>query len=744
MMRIRGYYLAAAAVLSVAALSLPPPAQAQITMSFYDRDEVDYPYTNDDRDQLADGFNMAECQAGAVMRIRYDYSGTTGSTKFDLWTGASCDVKENRDEGKCYEAIDGDYIEYQAEISIEPAWVVDSMSASPECIEDDGLNKVWMFIFDESSDETILQQASVEIGYDTLAPPAPIDVDAEYGEENVTVTWDVENDNPKEWDHFVVLCYASTDAPPQDAAADSDAVTEDVVEEDSVEDVPADADDAVDTVDDTIDDTIDDTTTDASTDNTDGTTCFSGGFEAGGTFDSAYVCSSYLGSTTRSVNIDGLTNSVMYKFAVVAFDDYRNPSPVSGVACATPQEVDDFWDAYKKAGGKADGGFCFIATAACGSPIHPWVKHLKNFRDEILLKTSAGRAFVDFYYRNSPPAAAAIERSAVLKQLTRLALVPAVALAWTSVGLVHHPEILLVFLGAVLVAFGFRRQRRSLLLLAAGAFLAASLASAPASAQDAKVTSETTVKTTTVETETVSAVETKEEKKKNKKEDKYKQLATKQKHEGSPQHFAAELKFGPYYPDVDAEFGGGASPFHDVYGSSSALHGLFEFDYQFLRPPGISLGVGGMIGGFRFEGKALDPATGEASGEETTFAVLPLHLDLVLRVDALLRYTAVPLVPYVKAGLSYYVWWTKNQSGVSEIEGEKGRGGTFGYNLMTGLMICLDPLEPRAARTFDNEVGVNNSYIFAEFFWAQIDNFGTGKGLNLSDMTWLIGLALEF
>ena len=45
---------------------------------------------------------------------------------------------------------------------------------------------------------------------------------------------------------------------------------------------------------------------------------------------------------------------------------------------------------------------CFIATAVYGDPLHPDVEFLRYFRDENLLRSRLGRAFVELYYRYAP------------------------------------------------------------------------------------------------------------------------------------------------------------------------------------------------------------------------------------------------------------------------------------------------------------------------------------------------------
>ncbi|MBP7381507.1 hypothetical protein KBA39_03835 [Myxococcota bacterium] len=53
---------------------------------------------------------------------------------------------------------------------------------------------------------------------------------------------------------------------------------------------------------------------------------------------------------------------------------------------------------------------CFIATAAMADPDAPEVDALRDFRDDVLAKSAAGRLAIRFYYLASPPFAAFIER----------------------------------------------------------------------------------------------------------------------------------------------------------------------------------------------------------------------------------------------------------------------------------------------------------------------------------------------
>ncbi|OGT98056.1 MAG: hypothetical protein A2079_06070 [Geobacteraceae bacterium GWC2_48_7] len=76
------------------------------------------------------------------------------------------------------------------------------------------------------------------------------------------------------------------------------------------------------------------------------------------------------------------------------------------------------------ASGGGGGGGCFIATAAYGSYLDPHVMVLRHFRDNVLLQTELGTAFVGFYYKHSPPVADFIAQHDILRMIMRFALTP--------------------------------------------------------------------------------------------------------------------------------------------------------------------------------------------------------------------------------------------------------------------------------------------------------------------------------
>lgn len=418
-------------------------------------------------------------------------------------------------------------------------------------------------------------------------------------------------------------------------------------------------------------------------------------------------------STSSSVTVSSLRENTAYYVAVTCEDDDGNESLLAGAQQITTGATQDFWEAYDENNPDVEPGFCFIATAAYGSYQEPHVQVLRDFRDRFLLTHAPGRAFVELYYATSPPLADFIAQHDTLRSLTRAALWPLYAVA---IVLLHGGPAapLALLLALALTAFltirlgrRFFARRRAQSepqpapfrpLRWAAPLLALAVLTAP-----------------TLEAQEPNPF-------------------------ASPIDMMLEVKGGPYTP---TELG---STYTQFFGDESAIMLEIEFDYQFYRGWLGSLGVGAHLGYASIEGSAIDESTGEASVDSTDLNWLPLRLSVVGRLDVFHNLWNVPITLYAKAGLDYYVWWINDGSGDTASSGSgTGSGGTFGWHVALGGAFVLDWLSPRMASGFDAEWGVNNSYIFAEFLLATIDNFGSSSAFNLTDSgTFQIGLAIEF
>jgi len=107
-------------------------------------------------------------------------------------------------------------------------------------------------------------------------------------------------------------------------------------------------------------------------------------------------------------------------------------------------------------------GWCFIATAAYGTPMAKEIQILREFRDEYLLTNTVGRALVDFYYRVSPPLAEFITEHPSLKPIVRAGLLPAIAMSTLVVNTSPAEKAaiigLLVLVSATLAVWATRRR----------------------------------------------------------------------------------------------------------------------------------------------------------------------------------------------------------------------------------------------------------------------------------------------
>jgi hypothetical protein len=212
----------------------------------------------------------------------------------------------------------------------------------------------------------------------------------------------------------------------------------------------------------------------------------------------------------------------------------------------------------------------------------------------------------------------------------------------------------------------------------------------------------------------------------------------------SPQYGAFEIKFGPYRPNVDQEPGLSGSPYADMFGAKESMFLTeLELDWQFFRIIDVSFGLGGSFG-FMQEYARSQTVSGATSNDFTVLNVMPFALLGVIRIDALADELGVPLIPYFKGGINWYLWWILGAGQTQE------KGGTLGWQIQPGLALRLDGFDKMSARTFDNETGVNHSFIFFEFTYAVVEGLGQANHMYLSPMdlvphgTFLAGLGIEF
>jgi len=138
------------------------------------------------------------------------------------------------------------------------------------------------------------------------------------------------------------------------------------------------------------------------------------------------------------------------------------------------------------------------------------------------------------------------------------------------------------------------------------------------------------------------------------------------------------------------------------------------------------------------------------SADESTLSLVPVVAGVVYRFDVMAVRYNVPLVLALKGGLNYTLWWVRD--GTEDLsdyqddeEGDEapGQGGTAGLYGAVALHLLLDFFEPHTAKVFDNDLGVNHSYLFVEYAVHWVDDFGSSDSFDLSDDGFVFGLAFE-
>jgi hypothetical protein len=214
----------------------------------------------------------------------------------------------------------------------------------------------------------------------------------------------------------------------------------------------------------------------------------------------------------------------------------------------------------------------------------------------------------------------------------------------------------------------------------------------------------------------------------------------------SAQNFALELRFSPYRPQIDEEPGlAGRTPFRDTFGPNPRLSFQLEFDWQVFRIPHVgTIGPGFGVGLVSF-GRDVRTLSGRESGDQTGLTIYPFWASAVLRGDALWRDLGFPLVPYGKLGLGLGLWRATTATGTARDEaGVAGRGASWGMHTAVGLAFALDVLDRGASKSMDDALGINNTYVYAEYYWLALNGIAQDNALRVGAATWAAGLAFEF
>lgn len=232
--------------------------------------------------------------------------------------------------------------------------------------------------------------------------------------------------------------------------------------------------------------------------------------------------------------------------------------------------------------------------------------------------------------------------------------------------------------------------------------------------------------------------------------------------------FAFEVRFAPYWPQVDSEPGLTGTPYESTFGDDPRFYFGLEADWMPLRIPyvgtlGVAVGWGYTWASAHAKIEGCDPANPNAeivvtaddeelapceSEDVTSLEIMPMHASLVLRADELMRRTGVPLVPYGKFGFGWAFWSSDKTSGVSHVDvGEEddlyAEDVTIGLHAALGLALALNWLDTRSAGSLRESTGIGHVYLFAEWMNAMLDGFGGGQ-MHVGSSTFVTGLTFDF
>jgi len=230
------------------------------------------------------------------------------------------------------------------------------------------------------------------------------------------------------------------------------------------------------------------------------------------------------------------------------------------------------------------------------------------------------------------------------------------------------------------------------------------------------------------------------------------------------------FRLGPYRPRI-ADKGSDQRKFFNKAFNRGLKGALFarkpmlkelEVDYYLLTSLGYA-GLAFAIGQWKVDGKAricnggktsctsaqaIDAQVSQPGNTNISLVVMPLTLSAIYRADFLMRSFYIPLMPYVRGGLAYHFWWTRTNGATATaqngVDTMSGKGGSWGLTGSAGIALNLDWMDPTAKTGEQSSIGLIGTYLFGEITFISADGFGSNKHLDLSAVTMLMGLKVDF
>lgn len=544
-------------------------------------------------------------------------------------------------------------------------------------------------------------------GIDTKPPPLPTGIRAEGGDAGIHISWTPPASSNTDVQYYQALCATMDDAPARSKSHDAQYVTSASLNCNATGDPPLDASDI------------------ATSETETPVNAPTGDF---GSLDASYICGQSSSGTATSLEITGLSNGTPYKVILLSVDLHGNFKGTYFTTTVTPTPSTDFWEDIHDRGGQVEGGLCLLAetygddSALTGA--------LRAFRDDTLGRTRIGRWLADGYYATIGKLGVRVHRSLALRIAAGLALAPLVALA-----LAWHWLTLPGLLALLGLAWLWRRRRLPRWLarvIPVAAALTIVLVSGRASAGGG-----------------------------------YQPYWENSNIKDDEKSFADEpglvtwhvgIRIGPYVPDIDKQFSGTTGPYKQMFGGYRILP-MLDVDRILWSRLG-QVGVGFSIGylqktarTFTDDSKPEDDPRARAA-DENKFRLVPMALTATYRFTWFDDEYGVPVVPYVRGGLSYYLWWVSVNGGTASActaatameamcTRTKALGASFGFQGSIGLAIRAERIDAPTAMSMQQS-GIQHAGVYAELSLAKVDGFGSDTRLSVGDRTWFAGVNFEF